>query len=231
MKIKIGVLGGIGPESTGEFYNKLIKIMQEKNLIKSNSDYPQIIVNSIPAPELVSQISDKELKPYIDGLKELDSLKPDFIVMICNTIHLYHELLQSKIATDLINLRDLVKTYLEENKIKSYLILGTGNTIEKGLYDFKDFKCFTPNNDEIIKINDAIFNFNKGFDKTSQKRLLLNISKKYLELGAETAILGCTEIALMLYEEEIPRVNTLDILVDSVIKEIERRKNDVGQYL
>ena len=50
---KIGILGGIGPEATGEFYNKLIKRLQEKDLIKSNKDFPQIFINSIPAPELI----------------------------------------------------------------------------------------------------------------------------------------------------------------------------------
>ena len=68
---KIGILGGIGPEATGEFYNKLIKRLQERGLVKSNRDYPHIIINSIPAPELIyDKISDEDLNPYIKGLKE-----------------------------------------------------------------------------------------------------------------------------------------------------------------
>ncbi len=52
---KIGILGGIGPEATGHFYLKLIKRLQETGRIKRNTDYPQIIINSIPAPELVDE--------------------------------------------------------------------------------------------------------------------------------------------------------------------------------
>ena len=97
-------MGGIGPEATGEFYLKLIHKLQEKKLIKSNKDFPQIIINSIPAPELIqNKISNKDLKQYINGLKELDKLKPDFIVMICNTIHLFYNNLQKYIKTPIID--------------------------------------------------------------------------------------------------------------------------------
>ncbi len=86
------MLGGIGPEATGEFYSKLIRSLQEKKLIKNNKDFPHIIINSIPAHELIShKISDEELKPYIEGLKELDKFGVDFIVMVCNTIHLFYD--------------------------------------------------------------------------------------------------------------------------------------------
>ena len=64
----IGFLGGIGPEATGEFYLSLIKKFQEENLIRSNEDYPQIIINSIPAPELIYENGpEKSLESYIKG--------------------------------------------------------------------------------------------------------------------------------------------------------------------
>lgn len=72
---KIGILGGIGPEATGGFYLKLISKFQEKKLIRSNRDFPQIIINSIPAPELIyEKVSIRDLRPYLQGLGELDCL-------------------------------------------------------------------------------------------------------------------------------------------------------------
>lgn len=72
---RIGVLGGIGPEATAEFYLKLIRTLQMQGVIKRNEDFPQILINSIPAPALIyDAISDEELRSYIDGLKELDCL-------------------------------------------------------------------------------------------------------------------------------------------------------------
>src|SRR3989338_4925854 len=133
-KIKIGILGGIGPEATAEFYSKLIYTLQKEKLIKSNKDYPQIIINSIPAPELIyEKILKEDLKPYIEGLKELDKFNPDFIVMVCNTIHLYYEALQAEIKTLILDLRKEVRDSLEKREIKSCLILGTSSTINRRL--------------------------------------------------------------------------------------------------
>ncbi|PKM92290.1 MAG: hypothetical protein CVU81_01225 [Euryarchaeota archaeon HGW-Euryarchaeota-1] len=53
----------LGQKRHSEFYNKLIGTLQEQGLIKSNKDLLQIIINSIPAPELIyDKISEKELK-------------------------------------------------------------------------------------------------------------------------------------------------------------------------
>lgn len=223
MTIKIGVLGGIGPEATGEFYNKLINKLQEKGLIKSNKDFPQIIINSIPAPELIyDKISNKDLEPYVNGLKELDKFEINFIVMICNTIHLYYDKLQSEIKSQIIDLRKELKNHLIKNKIKSAFIIGTPNTIKKGLYKFENIKCLEPDEKEIKQLSDSIFNFNKGYQKEKQTQETKNICIKYLNQGAETIILGCTEFAVMLKDETLPKVNTIDVLVNSTIDKIKK---------
>src|SRR3989344_5219726 len=163
---RIGVLGGIGPEATGEFYHKLIRGLQEKGLIKTNRDFPQIIINSIPAPELIyDKISNAELQPYIDGLEELDEFGVDFIVMVCNTIHLYYSRLQKEINTPLLDLVGELKELLKRKEVKSTLIIGTPNTIKQGLYRFKNIKSLEPDEKEMKQLTRAIFNFNKGIEK------------------------------------------------------------------
>lgn len=217
--VKVGVLGGIGPEATGEFYNKLIKRLQEKGLIKRNVDFPQIIINSIPAPELIyNSISEDELKHYINGLKELDNFGVDFIVMVCNTIHLYYDILQAQIKTPIINLRQELKDTLIKGGIKSTLIIGTPNTIKQGLYKFENIKSFEPDKRETEELSLAIFNFNKGFDKKLQISKVRKICEKYLSEGAEKVILGCTEFAVMLGEENLPKINTIDVLVEATTR-------------
>jgi len=214
-------LGGIGPEATGEFYNKLIRGMQEKGLIEKNTDFPQIVVNSIPAPELIyDKISKKELEHYIIGLKELDNFSVDFIVMVCNTLHLYYNELQKEVRTKILDLRKELEKVLIGNKIKSTLIIGTPNTIKQGLYKFENIKSFEPNKEEMKQLTKAIFNFNKGKNKQKQIQKTKKICKKYLIKGAEIIILGCTEFAVMLNEVNLPKINTIDVLVEAVIKRL-----------
>ena len=188
-------------------------------MIKRNTDFPQIIINSIPAPELIyDKISDEELQPYIEGLKELDKFKLDFIVMVCNTIHLYYEKLQTEIDTPILDLRKELRASLKRKRIKSALIIGTPNTIKRGLYRFKDIKYFEPNEKEMKELTSSIFNFNKGIEKQIQS--LRKICEKYINYGAETIILGCTEFAILLSKEKFPTINTIDVLVDAAIEKL-----------
>ena len=218
---RIGVLGGIGPEATGEFYNKLIARLQEKGLIKSNKDFPQVIVNSIPAPELIyDEISDEELEDYIIGLKELDRFKVDFILMVCNTIHLYYGRLQKHIKTPILDLRRELKNKLLRKNMKSVLVMGTPNTIKQGLYKFEGIKTFEPDENEMKILTEAIFNFNKGLNKEIQIQKTRKICEKYLKKGAGTVILGCTEFAVMLDKENLPKINTIDVLIESTINRL-----------
>ncbi len=222
MNKKIGVLGGIGPEASAIFYDKLIKKLQNLKYIKSNKDYPQIIINSIPAPELIHEtIKSYELEPYIKGIKELEYFGSDFIVMVCNTIHLYYDCLSTKVNIPIIDLQKEVKNELSENNIKSILIIGTPSTIRKGLYCFDGIDCILPKDSEIEMLENIIFNFNNGIEKETQIKELKSLCNKYLSCGAERVLLGCTEFAAMLKDDyEIPKIDTIDVLVNAAIKKI-----------
>ena len=223
-KVKIGVLGGIGPEATSEFYNKLIKKLQSEGLIKKNQDFPQIIINSIPAPELVHEdISKEDLDVYIGGLQELDSFSPDIIVMVCNTIHIYYDYLSTFIRAPIINLRNEVKNEILSKDYKKILVLGTKNTLKQGLYTFESINTLIPSLEEQNILEKAIFNYNLGIEKDKQKKQAEEICKKYQELGIKTIILGCTEFAVMLSGLNFSKINTIDVLVEATLNIFKRR--------
>jgi len=140
--------------------------------------------------------------------------------MVCNTIHLYYDKLQKEISTPILNLREELKEYLIQKGIKTALIIGSPNTIKQGLYRFKNIKFFEPNEKEMKILTNAIFNFNKGVEKQKQIQRVRNICEKYLSKGAETIILGCTEFAIMLGDENLPKINTIDVLVEATIRKI-----------
>ncbi|MCK4555689.1 MAG: aspartate/glutamate racemase family protein, partial [Candidatus Aenigmarchaeota archaeon] len=219
--VKVGVLGGIGPEATGEFYSKLIMRLQETGYIKNNKDFPQLLVNSIPAPELIHEtVSDSDLAPYVSGLRELDRFGVDFIIMVCNTIHLFYGLLQKEVNASIIDLRDEVRKAVCDAKIKSVFVLGTPYTVHGGLYRFDGIKSFEPSEDELQQLARAVFNFNRGVDKKGCIGRVREICQKYMMLGAETVIMGCTEFAVMLGKENISKINSIDVLVSATINRI-----------
>lgn len=221
--VRIGILGGIGPESTAAFYRQLIMRLQKRGLINSNEDFPQIIINSVPAPELLlDEITDANLSSYVDGLKQLDAFGVDFIVMVCNTIHLFYEELQGKIKTPILDLREEVRKTIDREKVAGFLILGTHETIRRGLYNFDGVKCIEPNKKEETVLADAIFDFNRGMNRNRQKRNVEMICAKYLETKrVGTIVLGCTELALMIGKTKYKTVNTLDVLTNATIRGFE----------
>src|SRR3989344_3894093 len=57
---KIGILGGVGPQATQFIYGKIIELSQSKYGAKNNNDYPQILIESVPVPDFISDTSQIE---------------------------------------------------------------------------------------------------------------------------------------------------------------------------
>ena len=222
--MKIGVLGGIGVEATGYFYTQLMSRLQNSGIINSNTDYPQVIINSINAPELHLEEHDKEeiLKPYVDGIKDLVSLKPDIIVMVCNTIHLFIDKIKSESEfNDIYSLKEAVCKHIHDKNPKAVCVLGTGLTITRGLYDYDTVKYLNPTAEEYKIICEAVTNFNAGGNKNNRleinKSKLLDIIYNKQKQGVDLFLFACTEVSEILHYSNINHLDTLEVLIDEVV--------------
>jgi len=219
--VRIGVLGGIGPEATGTFYLKLMKRLQELGCVSRNGKYPQVIVNSVPAREFPDRVDRRasidEIDPlYARGLEELDAVGVDFISMVCNTVHIFHRELQARVKAPIINLREEVRRELVRRDIRRYVVLGTRWTVELGLYEFRDLQPLSMDPADAGIIHRAIYEFNLGRNVADDVE---HVAGKYLGAGAQAVVLGCTEVALMLSGRGLPAVDTMDVLVDATVDE------------
>ena len=220
--MKIGILGGIGPEATGYFYITLINKLKKSGLIKKNKDYPQFFINSINAPELTSlEVQNSDIQLYIDGINELTTHKPDFIVMVCNTIHIYRDLLIQKSGfNNILSLRDIVKEELTKASLP-LCILATPLTIKNDLYRYNEFSYINLDAGDLKEITEIIINFNATGDKEKNKEKLIEIIKKQTKLGAKSFLMACTEISELLVDENnIQKLDSLEILLNFVLKKI-----------
>lgn len=215
MSRKIGILGGIGPEATGVFYLKLIDRLKRSGRIRSNVDFPQIVVNSINAPELVHG---GDLDAYVSGLRELDESGVDFIAMVCNTVHCFYDRLQEEVETPIIDLRKEVADFLERNGVRTVVVLATPVSLRAGLYKSGNIRCLDLDEQEARAIGDAVLNFNLSNDVEGQRATVERIARKYTGMGAETVIAGCTEIGLMMADSGLNKLDTMDILLDAVAR-------------
>ncbi|MFH1917080.1 MAG: aspartate/glutamate racemase family protein [Nanoarchaeota archaeon] len=213
--VKIGVLGGIGPESSARYYLKFIERLQDSGYIRSNQDYPQIIINSIPAPDITSKSSDQEdMQQYIRGLEELNVHQPDFIAIVCNSAYVYSEELRKHSTARILDLGNAVRNRIFVSNRKKVGILGTPNTVLNHLYRVDGIEYVNPTSEELAVLSGAILNFNNGIRKEEQARKVMEVASGCIGRGAELIVYACTEISLMLSNKIYPHLDTLDVLVD-----------------
>lgn len=219
-KCRIGLLGGLGPISTGIFYNLLIDKLQKSGHIHSNIDFPNIVINSIPAPELTSaDIPDSLIAPYIDGLKLLQSLNPDLIFMICNSIHVYFDTVKKASgATNLISIRDGVQKRLERYKDHTLCILGMPSTVNSGLYNYESLHYVNPDSEDLKQLGEMVNQYNALGNRELAAKTLSNIISKKKTEGADVFLLACTEVSAI--AKHIPDTlfeDTLEIMADFIL--------------
>jgi len=220
MKKIIGILGGIGPESTGRFYLNLIENFQNKFRPENNTQYPQIIINSIPAPELIYDRVDKQiLDYYTKSLKQLESNNCDFMVIVCNTAYCFLDEFQKEVKTPIINLSDEVRNYLLGKKVKTATRLVSSTGYSHNLYKFSEIKYNELTDEEVKSLEGAIANFNIGKDKKIQTEKAIKIYEKY-SAKSDVVILGCSELACMLKNGGKNTIDPLDLLVDATLRNL-----------
>ena len=217
--MKIGILGGIGPQTTGIFYQQVVERLKNSGQINNRADFPHIIINSTPDPGLPCLYPESlHLNPYINGISELAMHQPDFIVMACNTIHVYlDELKQASGYPHILSARDIVQNTLMATTAPVCL-LASPATINSGLYYFPELNYVSLNQEKIAQIGNIIEDYILTNDFKRCQHDLLKIVAHAQALGAEYFITSCTEISLLLRSvADLPVIDTLDLLIDATV--------------
>ena len=135
---KIGVLGGMGPESTADFYKKIIEISQNKYSAVQDTDYPEMIIYSLPLVGFdETGIVDREavLKQLVLGIKLLNKAGADFIIMPCNTVHYFIEKLRKISKVPILSIIEETAKKIKSDNISSVALLASETTYKLKIYD------------------------------------------------------------------------------------------------
>ena len=223
----IGILGGMGPEATAYLYMSIIRILQSKG-DKYDSDFPKIIIYSLPLPDIVEKIKSEKfiVSMLIDGVKKLEFVGSSFIAIACNSVFFYIKQMQNAVSIPIINVMEETAKEVSEKDYKKVGLLGTKLTIKQKLFDNAlgkyGIKIIYPNEKQQEKITKIIINILSG-KKLKSDTLQLNLIIKYLQnKGAESIILGCTELPLILSQEniDIELFNTTKIIAKEVVEKL-----------
>ncbi|MCB9798523.1 aspartate/glutamate racemase family protein [Candidatus Nomurabacteria bacterium] len=217
MKKTIGILGGIGPESSAWLYGHLIKMCRERQLIRNNADYPHIVINSIPAPDLITgKITKETLWPYKEGIALLERAGVDFIAIACNTAHVFFDELQSTTSINILDLRQEVKKKILDIE-KRILILSTQTSYDNSLYSYPEANCIVPSSEDREAISDCIKKYVIGTTPQQQSKKVRDIIEKYVD-KEDILLTGCTELSLMLKDCPYVIIDPLELLAQAILR-------------
>jgi aspartate racemase len=215
----IGLVGGTGWISTAEYYRI---INEETNRRLGGLEFAKCILHSLNYGEIdrFNRESNKEgiYSLIIDASVKLSDSGADCIVLCANTTHQFVDRLETEIKIPIIHIATATAREIKKNNIRKIGLLGTKQTMEMDFYKSRlkeeKIEVIVPvqvERDFIQKtINTELV---RGIFSDGSRSRFVEICKELSNHGAEGIVLGCTEIPLLLSQDdtEIPLFNTLVI--------------------
>lgn len=222
----IGLIGGMSWESSLLYY----QIMNERVKEKLGGHHSaKSILYSVDFQEIKTlQFEDRwdELtKIMIEIAKKLETSGADCLVICTNTMHKMAKEVEESVKIPLLHIADATAKEIVTNGIKKVALLGTVFTMEHDFYKGRLIEQFgldviVPNEAERKLIHTIIYEeLCLGIVKEESKQVYLNIIDHLIEQGAEAVILGCTEITMLISQENcnIPVFDTTRIHAESAV--------------
>jgi len=205
---KIGILGGMSPESTVEYYQYLTRTYTQRF---GDYGYPEIIIYSVSFQPYVDWPGADRWDLVAQGLSQaaqkLEAAGADFIIIATNTMHLVLDQVQASVHIPILSLLEAVGAAIRARGMTTVGLLGTRFTMEKNLYPDAlgrmGITVLVPEADDREVVNRVIYDeLVAGQIRDESRARYVAIIHKLAERGAQGVILGCTEIPLLVSEAD-----------------------------
>jgi len=223
----IGLIGGMSWESSSEYYRIINKTVKERlgglhsaQCIMYSADFEEI-------ENLQHQGKWEELtKLMISFALSLEGAGADCIVICTNTMHKMAEEVEDNISIPLLHIADATAERIVEKGLGRLGLLGTSCTMEEDFYKKRlqekyNIEVIIPSQSDREIIDRVIYDeLCLGTIKQSSKEKYKEVIERLISDGADGVILGCTEIPLLISQEdvEIPLFDTTTIHAKSAVE-------------
>lgn len=223
---RIGIIGGIGPESTVDYYKLIIGAFHGK---QADSGYPEIIIYSANLSNLMKILDAKDWGCLTDWLVDkvvsLHRAGAEFAVIGSNTPHIVFDRVSARSPIPMLSIIEETRRNAQKRGLKRLGLLGTRFTMEadffKKPFEENGMTVVVPEKEDQELIHHRLFSeIELGIIKDSTREELLAIVKKMIERHSiDALILGCTELPLILTKDAfgIPFLNTTAIHAESIV--------------
>ncbi len=223
---KLGLIGGMGPESTIPYYRDIVYGVQKQI---GKDFFPNMAIESVNVFDVLRLCGEgkyDELTQYLmKAINSLISGGAEFIALSANTPHIVFDRLKEQSRVPLISIIDATRDEALRLNKRRLGLLGTVFTM-KGDFFKKPFtesgiEIFTPTDEEMAVINEKIScELEHGIVKDETLKLFQDIITRMLnDYAIDGVILGCTELPLILNDSvsPVPCLDTMRIHVETLI--------------
>lgn len=227
----IGVLGGMGPEATVDFYAKLTRLTPAK----SDQDHLKVIIYSNPkVPDRTEAIlhgGESPVPLLLSGAQALKRAGADFIVIPCVSAHFFLDQLLCQSPLPILSIFDATVAQIRTSfpSMGRVGLMGTTGTILGGRFQASlenaGLQTLIPDDQGQEKVMYAIYSVkdSQALDKREKGRLLaMEAAQELVMRGAQLIVAGCTELPLVLEADKlpVPLVDPLTALARAAIHEV-----------
>jgi aspartate racemase len=225
---KIGIVGGLGPEPTIDYYRIIVDLYREK---EKTEDTPEILLYSLNLRAFLSMMEADRKTEAVDylanALKCLASAGADFALIAAGTPHIFLDEIRECVSIPILSIVEETMKGVQKFGMKNVGLFGTKFTMQADFYQ----KVFTQENISLVipKSNEQDYIHSKLINELQFGRVvedtrnrMMNIVKRMLdEDSIQGLILGCTELPLILPDEGlgIPFFNTTRIHAEAAVEQ------------
>lgn len=222
----VGIIGGLGPETTSEFYLEIIFSAYEKNKVNR----PPVLVWNVPLPykieeDLITKAEGEEryIPFLVEAAQRLEKGGVDFLVMPCNSLHIFIENIRKAVKIPVLSILEETAKFLKQKSINEVGIIATSTTLNGKLYEkcLADvgIKQITPDGFQQAKIgkiiNNLVLNRHNNGDREEIQKIIDGFSKN----GVRTVILACTDLQLLIPKhDEVAIYDTMKIFAEATVE-------------
>lgn len=226
----LGIIGGLGPETTAEFYLELVFGTYKKN----KEARPPILIWNIPLryqieEDLLTRASGEERYiPYlVEAAQKLEAGGAELLVIPCNSVHMFIDEVRRATKVPVLSIVEEAAILLKSQGVNRVGILSTQTTLNGKLYETAltraGIEQVTPDEFDQAVLGKVIERIVLNKHTDADRKQLLRIIDKFAENGIKNVLLACTDLQLLKPQHEKLKIyDTMKILSESAVSHILR---------
>ena len=221
----VGILGGMGPEATVDLMRRVIRLTPAQG----DADHIRCIVDVNPkVPSRIKAIIEgtgESPGPCLaDMARGLTAWGADFLAIACNTAHYYHPEIQAAVAVPVLNMIELAVAAVAERVPGATRVgvLATPAIAMTGLYDrplaARGLRAVYPAPLEQERLFAVVKAIKSGDTGRAQRAAFADVVAHVAGLGAQAAIISCTELGIVAEGEfGLPVLDAAEVLAEEIV--------------